>query len=88
MSAEQKARQAKKALLLLFAVNLLNFFDRQLPGVLGEPIRKEFGLTDAQLGMLGTAFTLKLPVAKPEPVAAPLPIPKLGIPTSDANATH
>jgi MFS family permease len=53
-----KITNAKKALLLLFAVNLLNFFDRQLPGVLGEPIRKEFGLTDAQLGMLGTAFTL------------------------------
>ena len=53
-----KEINAKKALLLLFAVNLLNFFDRQLPGVLGEPIRKEFGLTDAQLGMLGTAFTL------------------------------
>ncbi len=58
MSTEQKVVNAKKALLLLFAVNLLNFFDRQLPGVLGEPIRKEFGLTDAQLGMLGTAFTL------------------------------
>lgn len=58
MSKEQKVSDAKKALLLLFAVNLLNFFDRQLPGVLGEPIRKEFGLTDAQLGLLGTAFTL------------------------------
>ena len=57
MSTEQKGT-AKKALLLLFAVNLLNFFDRQLPGVLGEPIRKEFDLTDAQLGILGTAFTL------------------------------
>ena len=55
---QQKVSNAKKALLLLFAVNLLNFFDRQLPGVLGEPIRKEFGLDDAQLGLLGTAFTL------------------------------
>src|SRR5262245_22584528 len=53
-----KATNANKALVLLFAVNLLNFFDRQLPGVLGEPIRKEFGLTDAELGMIGTAFTL------------------------------
>ncbi len=51
MSTEQEKSNAKKALLLLFAVNLLNFFDRQLPGVLGEPIRKEFGLTDAQLGL-------------------------------------
>jgi MFS family permease len=53
-----KPINAKKALLLLFAVNLLNFFDRQLPGVLGEPIRKEFELTDSQLGLIGTAFTL------------------------------
>ncbi len=53
-----KEANAKKALLLLFAANLLNFFDRQLPGVLGEPIRKEFDLTDAQLGLIGTAFTL------------------------------
>lgn len=37
---------------------------------------------------VGTAFTLKLPVAKQEPVTAPLPIPKLGIPTSDANVSH
>jgi MFS family permease len=53
-----KETNARKALLLLLAVNLLNFFDRQLPGVLGEPIRKEFGLDDAQLGLIGTAFTL------------------------------
>jgi MFS family permease len=58
VNTELKQGNAKKALLLLFAVNLLNFFDRQLPGVLGEPIRKEFGLDDAQLGLIGTAFTL------------------------------
>jgi MFS family permease len=49
---------ARKTLLLLFAVNLLNFFDRQLPGALGEPIRREFGLNDTALGALGTAFIL------------------------------
>lgn len=46
------------ALAVLFGINLLNFFDRQLPGALGEPIRKEFGLSDTALGMLGTIFTL------------------------------
>ena len=45
-------------LALLFAVNLLNFFDRQLPGALGEPIRKEFALNDTALGLLSTAFIL------------------------------
>src|ERR1700742_1874830 len=49
---------AKYALFLLFAVNLLNFFDRQLPGALGEPIRKEFDLSDTALGFIRTAFTL------------------------------
>ncbi len=45
-------------MLVLFAINTLNFFDRQILGAVGEPIRKEFGLDDASLGLLGTAFTL------------------------------
>lgn len=45
-------------LIVLFAINTLNFFDRQILGAVGEPIRKEFGLSDASLGLLGTAFTL------------------------------
>lgn len=46
------------ALWILFAINTMNFFDRQILGAVGEPIRKEFGLSDAALGALGTAFTL------------------------------
>ena len=46
------------AMFVLFAINTLNFFDRQILGAVGEPIRKEFGLDDASLGLLGTAFTL------------------------------
>lgn len=46
------------ALIVLFAINTMNFFDRQILGAVGEPIRKEFGLSDASLGLLGTAFTL------------------------------
>lgn len=45
-------------LLLLFAINLMNFYDRQIPGALTEPIRREWHLTDTQLGALGTAFIL------------------------------
>jgi MFS family permease len=45
-------------MVVLFAINTLNFFDRQILGAVGEPIRKEFGLDDASLGLLGTAFTL------------------------------
>ncbi len=46
------------ALAVLFAVNTLNFFDRLVIGAVGEPIRKEFGLGDASLGLLSTAFVL------------------------------
>jgi len=52
------ATGAKFALFLLFAINLLNFFDRQLLGALGEPIRHEFHLSDTALGFLGTIFTI------------------------------
>jgi MFS family permease len=46
------------ALWVLFAINAMNFFDRQILGAVGEPIRKEWGLSDSSLGALGTAFTL------------------------------
>jgi predicted MFS family arabinose efflux permease len=46
------------ALLLLLAINTMNFFDRQILGAVAEPVRKEFDLNDSQMGMLGTAFTL------------------------------
>ena len=52
------ASGARTALLILFAINTLNFLDRTLPGSLAEPIRKEFGLSDTGLGLLGTIFTL------------------------------
>jgi len=44
------------SLAVLFAINLLNFYDRHVPGALTEPVRKEFGLTDAQIGLMGSAF--------------------------------
>lgn len=46
------------ALFVLFAINAMNFFDRQIPGALAVPIAKEFSLSDTELGLLGTAFTL------------------------------
>jgi MFS family permease len=44
----------RRSLAVLFAINVLNFYDRQVLGALLEPIRKEFRLTDTQLGILGT----------------------------------
>lgn len=42
--------------LVLFGVNILNFYDRHVAGALTEPIRKEFHLTDTQVGLLGSVF--------------------------------
>jgi MFS family permease len=54
----QERSGARFALWVLFAINAMNFFDRQILGAVGEPIRKEWGLSDSTLGALGTAFTL------------------------------
>jgi len=44
------------AVLVLFVINILNFYDRLVPGALVEPIRKEFHLNDTQIGLLGSVF--------------------------------
>lgn len=51
-------KRATYALIILFLINTMNFFDRQILAAVTEPIRKEWGLTDTQMGWLGTAFTL------------------------------
>jgi MFS family permease len=55
---DHSKNRAHYTLFILFAINLLNFYDRYIPGALAEPIRKEWGLSDSQLGWLATAFTL------------------------------
>ena len=55
---DRKQRSAGFILGILFAINLMNFFDRQLISVVAEPIRKQWALSDSQIGWLGTAFTL------------------------------
>jgi MFS family permease len=43
-------------LLILVAINTLNFYDRHVAGALAEPMRKEFHLSDTQLGLLSSVF--------------------------------
>ena len=45
-------------LLVLFGINAMNFYDRQILAAVTEPIRKEWALSDSAIGLLGTAFTL------------------------------
>jgi predicted MFS family arabinose efflux permease len=44
------------SVLVLSAINLLNFYDRLVPGALVEPMRREFRLSDTQIGLLGSIF--------------------------------
>lgn len=51
-------RIATRSLIVLVLVNIINFYDRHVPGALAEPMRREFGLSDTQIGWIGTVFTL------------------------------
>ncbi|HLY17660.1 MAG TPA: MFS transporter [Bryobacteraceae bacterium] len=53
-SQPEHSKSLQRSLAVLFAINVLNFYDRQVLGALLEPIRKEFHLSDTQLGTLGT----------------------------------
>lgn len=49
-------------LLMMFLVSTLNMSDRQIIGVVAEPVKNEFGLSDTMLGLVGgTAFALVYP---------------------------
>jgi MFS family permease len=58
-----QAANAWRILFLLFLANLFNFFDRTIPAIIIEPIRMEWHLSDFQLGIIGTAFTLVYAIA-------------------------
>lgn len=58
------------ALWMLLIIYTLNFVDRQIVAILAEPIKRDLGLTDSQLGLLGgLAFAffytfLGIPIAR------------------------
>lgn len=56
MTEQTKKNGVFFAVLVLFAINILNFYDRHVPGALVEPMRKEFHLSDMQIGLLGSVF--------------------------------
>lgn len=45
-------------LALLFGLNFMNFYDRQVVGAIGERLKNDWQLSDGQLGGLTTAFIL------------------------------
>ena len=56
-------------LAILFVVMMLNFIDRQIISILAEPIKRDMGLSDSQIGLMtGLSFalfytTLSIPIA-------------------------
>src|SRR5215813_6753274 len=55
---EDQNREAWYVLFVLFAINMMNFFDRQIIASVSQPIIKEWGLTDTQMGKIGFAFII------------------------------
>jgi MFS transporter, Spinster family, sphingosine-1-phosphate transporter len=58
-------RYAQFMLILLFFINLLNYIDRLVISGLLEPIRKNLGLNDAQLGTIALAFLVPYTILPP-----------------------
>lgn len=57
--ADGRVTSERLLLWTLLAVYVLNFLDRQIVTILAEPIRRELGLSDTQLGLMtGLAFAL------------------------------
>jgi len=59
----QQAANAWRVLFLLFLANLFNFFDRAIPSIIIEPIRMEWSLSDLQVGLIATVFTIVYAIA-------------------------
>lgn len=49
---------AWRVLALLALINAMNFYDRALPAIVVEPLKRAFALSDLQIGFVGGAFTL------------------------------
>jgi predicted MFS family arabinose efflux permease len=57
-SQTEENQQAWFALAVLFAINTMNFFDRQVIASVSKPIIDEWHISDTWMGLMGTAFTL------------------------------
>src|SRR3546814_11873708 len=57
--AKAGTSRTRKMLWVLLLVYVLNFLDRQIVNILAEPISKDLGLSDTQIGLMtGLAFAL------------------------------
>src|SRR5258708_37446450 len=54
---------ARYGLAVMVAINFLNYLDRYVGAAIATPIKDEFHLSDAQVGLLATAFLLVYAIA-------------------------
>ncbi len=54
---------ARYVLAVMVAINFLNYMDRYVGAAIVTPIKTEFQLNDAQIGLLATAFLLVYAIA-------------------------
>ncbi len=70
MEAAKPAQSLRLTLWVLLVVYIFNFLDRQIVNILAEPISKDLGLSDTQIGLMtGIAFAafytiLGIPIAR------------------------
>ncbi|MFZ4688227.1 MAG: spinster family MFS transporter [Polymorphobacter sp.] len=58
-AAQERVNSERLLLWTLLVVYILNFLDRSIISILAEPIKRDLGLTDTQLGLMtGLAFAL------------------------------
>src|SRR5688500_14704388 len=60
-----RAPGARTALLLLLGINLFNYVDRQVLAAVEPLIRADFGVSQAQMGWLATAFLVSYMLCSP-----------------------
>lgn len=58
-------RSARYALVLLTLINLFNYIDRWVVAAIIEPIKQSLGLSDTQLGIIGTGFIFVYALTSP-----------------------
>ncbi|HEX9983932.1 MAG TPA: MFS transporter [Thermoanaerobaculia bacterium] len=65
MSAPNSARHATYALAILTFINLFNYIDRWVVAAVLESLKRELGMSDTQLGLLGTGFIVIYTLTSP-----------------------
>ncbi|HEX8616563.1 MAG TPA: MFS transporter [Thermoanaerobaculia bacterium] len=65
LTDERPDKRATYALAILTFINLFNYIDRWVISAVVEPLKLDLGLTDTQIGLIGTGFILVYALTSP-----------------------